>query len=172
MLKKPYWPPMNADERGYKTPKPLFSICVHPLLSAANPIFDFFRSLLDLKFLTIQPVISLRFRIGLGDVSISHTCILSLADCPLDSEANEFCAIAILRSLIDRSNFFVVKSNSHGWHNGYLKNRTIPHFSGTCMLTTPCGDHTQLSSFNPGTFSYFPSAARTCHSTREKFIRH
>src|SRR2546423_1653843 len=40
------------------------------------------------------------------------------------------------------------------------------------MLTIPCGDHTQLSSFNPGNFSYFPSTTRTCHSTREKFILH
>jgi len=34
---------MNADS---KTPKLLFSICVHQRLSAANPVFDFFGSLL------------------------------------------------------------------------------------------------------------------------------
>jgi hypothetical protein len=122
---------------------------------------------LDLKFLAIRPVVSLRFGIRLGDVSISQTLILCLA-----GDANEFCAIAILRGMINRSNFFIAKSNSQGWHNNYLKNRATPHFSGTCIFTTPCGDHTQLSSFVPGTFSYFPSATRTCHSTREKFIRH
>jgi len=36
---------MNADT---KTPKPLFSICVHPRLSAANLVVDFFSSLLVL----------------------------------------------------------------------------------------------------------------------------
>jgi hypothetical protein len=34
---------MNADR---KMPKPLSSICVHRRLSAANPVFDFFSSLL------------------------------------------------------------------------------------------------------------------------------
>ena len=34
---------MNADS---KTRRPLFSIRVYPRLSAANPVFDFFRSLL------------------------------------------------------------------------------------------------------------------------------
>jgi tripeptide aminopeptidase len=47
MLKKPYLPPMNADERGQESANPLFSICVHPRLSAANLVFDFFSSLLD-----------------------------------------------------------------------------------------------------------------------------
>jgi hypothetical protein len=37
---------MNADS---KTQKPLFSICAYPRLSAANPVFDFFRGLLDPK---------------------------------------------------------------------------------------------------------------------------
>src|SRR5580692_6846668 len=54
----------------------------------------------------------------------------------------------------------------------YFTNCTTPHFSGTCMFTTPCGDHTQLSSAWPFTFSYFPPTTRTRHSTREKLIRH
>src|SRR5262245_54760751 len=45
------------------------------------------------------------------------------------------------------------------------------------MSTTPCGDHTQLSSDEPDTFSYaMPFVAallvETRHSTREKLIRH
>jgi hypothetical protein len=28
---------------------------------------------------------------------------------------------------------------------------TYPHFDGMCMFTSPCGDHTQLSSFAPAT---------------------
>jgi hypothetical protein len=39
LLKKRYWPLMNADERGFKQAKHLFSICVYRRSSAANPAF-------------------------------------------------------------------------------------------------------------------------------------
>ncbi len=43
-LKKHYWPPIDADERGKH--QRLFSIWVYPRLSAAKPVLDFFRNLL------------------------------------------------------------------------------------------------------------------------------
>src|SRR5438067_10184460 len=40
------------------------------------------------------------------------------------------------------------------------------------MSITPCGDHTQLCSGRPFTFTYLPSATSVSHSTREKVISH
>ena len=37
------------------------------------------------------------------------------------------------------------------------------------MSINPIGDHTQLCSFRPSIFLYFPSSTRVSHSTREKF---
>jgi hypothetical protein len=46
LLKKAYWPLMNADGRGFRTASVLFLICVHQRSSAANLVFAIFRSLL------------------------------------------------------------------------------------------------------------------------------
>ncbi len=51
-------------------------------------------------------------------------------------------------------------------------NLTHPHVSGLCLLMTPWGEHTQLSSATPSGFSYAPSTNVNCHWTGEKLIRH
>jgi hypothetical protein len=40
---KIHWPPMNADERGFRDAKAfVFLICVYPRSSAAGSVFDYF----------------------------------------------------------------------------------------------------------------------------------
>src|SRR3954453_24143964 len=61
---------------------------------------------------------------------------------------------------------------AHTFGVEYYWNRTKTHYSGLCMLIAPCGDQTQLSSFRPGRLTYLPPTTSTCHSTREKLMRH
>src|SRR6185503_9764781 len=53
-----------------------------------------------------------------------------------------------------------------------VENCSTPHISGRCISMTPVGDQTQLSSGWLGTLIYAPLVTVTCHSTREKLMRH